>query len=86
MLRFTARIFGATVLAIGLIWFASPGDAVQSNSDVPTTLWAEVYASDPYAQDPAPGDTVHIQVDEENPAETARQRKDNFYKNVKSLT
>lgn len=86
MFRFTAQIFGVTVLAIGLIWFASPGDAVQSSSDIPTTLWAETYAADPYADGSDEGDTVHINVTEENPAEVAKKKKDNFYRSVKSLT
>ncbi len=79
MFRFTAKLFGATVLALGLVWFASPGDAVQTSGNSSSILWADTtYASD----------TVHINVDQETSEGDASNRdtRDNFLSDVKSLT
>lgn len=74
MFRYTAQLFGVTLFALALIWFAAPGDAVQS-SDLSnqSVLWA---------------DTVHINLNdtEEKPAEPTRDSRDTFFNNVKKLT
>ncbi len=74
MYRFTVQLFGITLFALALIWFADPGDASQIASQRPEpVLWA---------------DTVHINLDGENPAvETQQpQSRDTFLRSVKKLT
>jgi carboxyl-terminal processing protease len=74
MYRFTVQLFGITLFALALIWFADPGDASQITSDRPEpVLWA---------------DTVHIDLKGENPAvEIAPvDDRDSFLRNVKKLT
>ena len=78
MLRYTVQLFGITIFAMALIWFAGPGEAVQSSDQVEPVLWA---------------DTVHINLDGDNeldglPLENRPEmdRRDTFMKNVKKLT
>ena len=73
MFRYTVQLFGVTLFALALIWFAAPGDAVQSSDlDDSSVLWA---------------DTVHINTGgEESPAPTRIQTRDTFLKNVKKLS
>ncbi len=74
MYRFSAQLFGVTIFALALIWFADPGDASQINAEQPEpVLWA---------------DTVHINLDKDNPAvETPpTQSRDSFLRSVKKLT
>jgi len=74
MYRFTVQLFGITLFALALIWFADPGDASQITADRPEpVLWA---------------DTVHINLDKENQAvEIApADDRDSFLRNVKKLT
>ncbi|MBD3404466.1 PDZ domain-containing protein [candidate division GN15 bacterium] len=74
MFRYTVQLFGVTLFALALIWFAAPGDAVQT-SDVgdEAVLWA---------------DTVHINLNdtEEQPGKPKRDSRDTFFNNVKKLT
>lgn len=73
MVRFSVQLFGLTILALGLIWFATPGDAVQSSSNsLEGVLWA---------------DTVHINLNEaKEEAQESRQRShDSFLSDVKKL-
>ncbi|MFZ5980841.1 MAG: S41 family peptidase [Candidatus Zixiibacteriota bacterium] len=78
MLRYAVQLFGITIFAMALIWFAGPGEAVQSSDNIEPILWA---------------DTVHINLegDEELnglPLDNhpAIDRRDSFMKNVKKLT
>jgi len=74
MYRFTVQLFGITVFALALIWFADPGDASQIGSRRPEpVLWA---------------DTVHIDLDKDNPAVETHptQSRDTFLRSVKKLT
>lgn len=74
MVRYTAQLFGVTLFALALIWFAAPGDAVQSSDlNREAVLWA---------------DTVHINLNdtEERPARPERDPRDTFLNNVKKLT
>ncbi|MEW5795640.1 MAG: S41 family peptidase [Candidatus Zixiibacteriota bacterium] len=74
MYRFTVQLFGITVFALALIWFADPGDASQASpSRLEPVLWA---------------DTVQIQLDKEHPVvEVApSQDRDSFLRSVKKLT
>ena len=74
MYRFLLHLFGVTVFALGLIWFADPGDASQALAERPAPiLWA---------------DTVHFNVGGENQAEDSSgvQTRDSFLRNVKMLT
>lgn len=74
MVRYTIQLFGITIFALALIWFADPGDASQLSAETPEpVLWA---------------DTVHINLDqtEGNPEVQAPQSRDTFLRNVKKLT
>lgn len=74
MVRYTIQLFGITIFALALIWFADPGDASQLSAETPEpVLWA---------------DTVHINLDEtESRSEVpAPQSRDTFLRNVKKLT
>jgi carboxyl-terminal processing protease len=74
MYRFTVQLFGITLFALALIWFADPGDASQLASNHPEpVLWA---------------DTVHIDLSTENPAVEVAPADDreSFLRNVKKLT
>ena len=74
MYRYAVQLFGITLFALALIWFAGPGDASQiSSGSSDAVLWA---------------DTVHINLNEVIPPEetTASQSRDTFFKNVKKLT
>jgi carboxyl-terminal processing protease len=74
MYRFTVQLFGITLFALALIWFADPGDASQITSNrLEPVLWA---------------DTIHIDLNKENPAvEIApTDDRDSFLRNVKKLT
>ncbi|RKX23741.1 MAG: hypothetical protein DRP45_09775, partial [Candidatus Zixiibacteriota bacterium] len=73
MLRYSVQLFGITVFAMGLIWFAGPGDASQLTAEsLEPVLWA---------------DTVRLNVtDEAASSEIApKQTRDSFFKNVKKL-
>jgi len=74
MVRYTIQLFGITIFALALIWFADPGDASQLNAETPQpVLWA---------------DTVHINLDQtESRSEVeVPQSRDTFLRNVKKLT
>ena len=76
MYRFTAQLFGLTIFALALIWFADPGDAGQvSAAGSEGVLWA---------------DTTHIDLktseSEVGTEEKKPQSRDTFLKNVKKLT
>ncbi|MDX9857308.1 MAG: S41 family peptidase [candidate division Zixibacteria bacterium] len=74
MVRFTAQLFGVTLFALALIWFAAPGDAVQSSGlDNEPVLWA---------------DTVHINLNdtEQKPVNPELSERDTFLNEVKKLT
>jgi carboxyl-terminal processing protease len=77
MIRYTVQLFGVTVFALALIWFAAPGDAVQNTETPQGTLWSKTWA--------ASGDTVHINVDEQQPLEQPQDNRDTFLRNVKKL-
>jgi carboxyl-terminal processing protease len=71
MLRYTVQLFGITVFALALIWFAGPGDAQQNMPKAEPVIWA---------------DTVQINLDEANrPAETPKPSADNFLRAIKAL-
>jgi carboxyl-terminal processing protease len=81
MIRFFSKVLGVTVLALGLIWSASPGDAVQTSGDVTTILWADTAAVQ------LAGDTVHINVDQQSASEVPPRRgADTFMSHVRNLT
>jgi len=74
MYRFSAQLFGVTIFALALIWFADPGDASQVSAEVPEpVLWA---------------DTIHIDLDKDNPKveTTPTQSRDTFLRSIKKLT
>ncbi len=74
MVRYSIQLFGITIFALALIWFADPGDASQLSAGTPEpVLWA---------------DTVHINLDEtESRSEVPVPRsRDTFLRNVKKLT
>ncbi len=75
MMRYGVRVFGITVFALALIWFAGPGDATQTSSKSEPVLWA---------------DTVHINLDENRPAQPetppGENRNDTFLRNIRKLT
>ena len=73
MIRYSVQLFGVTLFALALIWFAGPGDASQTSNAPEAVLWA---------------DTVHINLDEATPTVTERspQSPDTFLRNVKKLT
>lgn len=73
MFRFTTQLFGITVFALALIWFAGPGDAVQISKPPQPMLWA---------------DTVHLNLGGEQApkVDTSAYDPDTFLKNVKRLT
>jgi len=75
MSRYIIQLFGVTVFALALIWFAGSGEALQisaSDSGEPV-LWA---------------DTVHINLNEIEPVseETTEKKRDTFLRDVKKLT
>jgi carboxyl-terminal processing protease len=77
MVRFTVQLFGITLFALGLIWFAGSGEAVQqSSANAEPVLWA---------------DTVHIDVEGNDAAAsenepTAREKRETFLQDIKKLT
>lgn len=74
MIRYTVQLFGVTVFALAMIWFATPGDAVQSSDLNQDVLWA---------------DTVHINLnnDGEQTDEVKKPSdRDSFLKDVRMLT
>ncbi len=74
MYRFTVQLFGITLFALALIWFADPGDASQMSAKRPEpVLWA---------------DTVQINLEKPNATvEVAPpQSPDTFLKSVRKLT
>ena len=72
MLRYTIQLFGITVFALAMIWFAGPGEAQQIAANKEPVIWA---------------DTVHINLNEANQptSETPKQTGDSFLRAVKSL-
>ncbi|MBI5266578.1 MAG: S41 family peptidase [candidate division Zixibacteria bacterium] len=71
MFRYTVQLFGITVFALTLIWFAGPGDAQQNTARTEPVLWA---------------DTVHINLDEANKTvEAPKPSGDSFLRSVKAL-
>lgn len=74
MTKFTTQLFGITLFALVLIWFAAPGDADQLNSPSEPVLWA---------------DTSFIQTREitgEVSPDASIQNRDTFMKSIKKLT
>jgi len=73
MVRFSVQLFGLTVFALALIWFAGSGEAYQSERDVEPVLWA---------------DTVHIDLNETESVseQTPREKRETFLRDVKKLT
>jgi len=74
MVRYSIQLFGITIFALALIWFADPGDASQLSAETPEpVLWA---------------DTVHINLDktEARPETEIPRSRDTFLRNVKKLT
>ncbi|MEA2031634.1 MAG: S41 family peptidase [candidate division Zixibacteria bacterium] len=74
MVRFSIQLFGLTVFALAMIWFAGSGEAYQSQQDIEPILLA---------------DTIHIDLDEEGepPSEkTPREKRETFLRDVKRLT
>ena len=65
MFRYTSLLLGITLFAMTLIWYASPGDAVQLPKHAEPVMWA---------------DTVHINLDEGQPVkvDSTQQTNDNF--------
>ena len=78
MFRYTVLIFGLAIFAMGLIWSAGPGEAMQNPNDVSRNLWADTSEIYPESQE-AP----EVVNDEKIPA---LDRRDTFMKNVKKLT
>jgi carboxyl-terminal processing protease len=71
MLRYTVQLFGITVFALALIWFAGPGDAQQNALRAEPVIWA---------------DTVHINLNEVNKtSEAPKPTGDSFLRSVKAL-
>ena len=71
MLRYTLQLFGITVFALTLIWFAGPGEAQQNPTQAEPVIWA---------------DTVHINLNEANQAtETPKPSGDSFLRSIKAL-
>jgi carboxyl-terminal processing protease len=75
MSRYIIHLFGITVFALALIWFAGPGDASQlAAEDLKPVLWA---------------DTVHYNLEGATPAQETvptTQTRDAFLKAVHKLT
>ncbi len=74
MFRYTSLLLGITLFAMSLIWYASPGDAVQLPKQTEPVMWA---------------DTVHINTDEgQQPPklDSAQQSNDNFLRGMKRLS
>lgn len=71
MFRYTVQLFGLTLFALTLIWFAGPGEAQQRAPQTEPVIWA---------------DTVHINLNEANqPTETPKPSGDSFLRAIKSL-
>jgi len=73
MLRYSVQLFGITLFALAMIWFAGPGDAAQTVDRPESILWA---------------DTVHINPEEVSTPkrEEGPSNRDTFLKSVKKLT
>ena len=54
MFRYTVQLFGVTLFALAVIWFAGSGEALQISSAAEPVLWA---------------DTFHIEADDGQPDE-----------------
>jgi carboxyl-terminal processing protease len=72
MLRYSVQLFGITLFALAMIWFAGPGDAAQTVDRPESVLWA---------------DTTHINLEEVSTPkqEEGLSSRDTFVKNVKKL-
>ena len=78
MVKFASKVFGVTIFALVLIWFASPGDATQNVDSNSRTLWDYTYAQ--------AGDSIHINVDgEQAQDDSGIKQRDNFLRSVKVL-
>ncbi|MDZ4722859.1 MAG: S41 family peptidase [candidate division Zixibacteria bacterium] len=72
MLRYAVQLFGVTLFALGLIWYAGPGDASQTSDRPEPALWA---------------DTMHINLNESKTPTEAEptQDRDTMFKNIRKL-
>ncbi|MCK4631843.1 MAG: S41 family peptidase, partial [candidate division Zixibacteria bacterium] len=74
MARYVVQLFGVTLFALSMIWFAGTGEALQLELPDEPVLWA---------------DTVHINLDElsTNKGEiTPAKKRDSFLSDIKKLT
>ncbi|MEW6049543.1 MAG: S41 family peptidase [Candidatus Zixiibacteriota bacterium] len=72
MMRYTAQLFGITIFALAMIWFAGPGDAGQLSKASEPVLYA---------------DTVELNVEElPRSQDSVSRSNDNFLRAVKKLT
>ncbi len=74
MARYVVQLFGVTLFALSMIWFAGTGEALQLELPDEPVLWA---------------DTVHINLDElsTNKGEiTPAKKHDSFLRDIKKLT
>ncbi len=83
MFRYSLQLFGITVFALGLIYFAAPGEASQTTDNSPNPYMAEMEQM--YA-----ADTLHIDLSEKGkPISTGATKKpslDEFLKQVNKLS
>ncbi|MDH4158540.1 MAG: S41 family peptidase, partial [candidate division Zixibacteria bacterium] len=72
MFRYTVQLFGVTLFALAVIWFAGSGEALQISSAAEPVLWA---------------DTFQIEVDDGQPTNevTPQDDRDTFFRNIKKL-
>ncbi|MDD3731948.1 MAG: S41 family peptidase [candidate division Zixibacteria bacterium] len=78
MFRYGVQLFGLTIFAMALIWFAGPGEAVQNTRDFDRNLWADT--SEIY---PSNQGVPEVKTDEGMPV---LDKRDTFMQNVKKLT
>jgi carboxyl-terminal processing protease len=75
MIRYSVQLFGLTVFALGLIWFAGTGEAVQSSQSTVNPVYA---------------DTVQLEVQGETPAvnsdSSVASKRDTFIRGLKRIT
>jgi carboxyl-terminal processing protease len=74
MVRYSVQLFGLTIFALGLIWFAGNGEAVQSSQQSVSPVYA---------------DTVHLEIQRESsvnsPDTSAATKRDTFLRGIKRL-